>query len=102
MVCTSKFGKPKLTHATERRALEKVGRYLFKYGVHARHYFCEDCGGWQEGQTRRRPSNSTTRWMPGIDLQPANWNGDGMESWKRSRQSSNGFPDALYNSAVAP
>src|SRR5246500_1874655 len=24
---------------------------------------------------RGRPSNSTTRWMPGIDLQPASWNG---------------------------
>src|ERR1700674_5431913 len=41
---------------------------------------------------RRRPSNSTTRWMLGIDLQPASWNGGGTESWKRSRQSSNGFP----------
>src|SRR5262252_6684975 len=41
---------------------------------------------------QRRPSNSTMRWMPGIDLQPANWNGGGTESWKRSRQSSNRFP----------
>jgi hypothetical protein len=39
---------------------------------------------------RGRPSNSTTRWMPGIDLQPASWNGGGTESWKRSRQSSKG------------
>src|SRR5262250_432594 len=41
---------------------------------------------------RGKPSNSTTRWMPGIDSQPASWNGGGTESWKRSRQSSSGFP----------
>src|SRR5262249_61110996 len=41
---------------------------------------------------RGGPSNSTTRWMPGIDLQPASWNGGGTENWKRSRQASSGFP----------
>src|SRR5215470_4129552 len=44
---------------------------------------------------QRRPSNSTTLWMPGIDLQPASWNGGGTKSWKRSRQSSNGFPVSM-------
>src|ERR1700745_3209229 len=44
---------------------------------------------------QRRPASSTTRWMPGIDLQPASWNGAGTKSWKKSRQSSNGFPVSM-------
>src|SRR5262249_32354568 len=46
---------------------------------------------------QRRPSNSTTRWMPGIDLQPASWNGGGTKSWEKKRQASNGFPVSMPN-----
>ncbi len=74
-------------------------RYWGGRGTHAR-YLCKgdfnvppcpaSSSNWC--MRRGRPSNSTTRWMPGIDLQPASWNGGGTESWKRSRQSSSGFP----------
>src|SRR5215469_12132528 len=37
------------------------------------------------------------RWMPGIDLQPASWNGGGTKNWKKSRQSSNGFPVSMHS-----
>src|SRR5439155_18315998 len=46
---------------------------------------------------QRKPSNSTTRWMLGIGLQPASWSGGGTKSWKKSRQSSNGFPVWMHN-----
>src|SRR5215472_489550 len=46
---------------------------------------------------QRRPSNSTMRWMLAIGLQPASWSGGGTKSWKKSRQSSNGFPVWMHN-----
>ena len=46
MSCVSRFGKPKIVHATETRAIAKIRRYWRKYGVVLRRYYCSACGGW--------------------------------------------------------
>jgi hypothetical protein len=40
MRCASRFGKPKIVHATEARAIVKIRRYWRKYGVVLRRYYC--------------------------------------------------------------